>query len=94
MKNTILVVAAAFALVGCTNEAEEACNDYLDALDACYEELGTENPVALSDDYCEAYTEDSQADYLNCLADAYDAGDCSTDDGLIAISTELGSCTL
>ncbi len=94
MKNAVLLLAA-FSLTACgAGAAEEACLNYLDAVDNCYAELGEDNPAPLADDYCDAYTEDSQADYLNCLADAYDAGDCSTTEGVTAIATEMSSCTL
>ena len=92
MKNTLLILAA-FSLTACgAGAAEEACVAYMDAVDECYVELGIDNPAPLADDYCDAYTEDSQADYMNCLADAYGTGDCSTDEGLTAIATEMATC--
>jgi len=92
MKTHTLFIAGLVTLAGCGNAATDACNDYVVAVDDCYLEYGEENPIPLVDNFCDAYTEDSQVDYLECLTAAYSDGDCSTAEGLTAISTELGNC--
>ena len=57
---------------------EAACTNYITALDACYEDLGTDSGIDTAT-FCDAYTVDVQAatDYLNCLGDYYDGIDCT-----------------
>lgn len=92
----LLLASTGLALAGCPAGADVAgaCNNYFDAYEDCAEEAGTDLP--LEDDYCETTYGDTQdqasADYLNCLADAYDNGDC-TDSTTIA-QIDLSGCTI
>jgi hypothetical protein len=91
-------LAAPLFLVAC-GDLSGACEDYVAAANTCNDEYveaagGTATPV--SDSFCDAYDgvkDQASADYLQCLTDAYNNGDCSTTEGYTAVATELGSCT-
>ncbi len=99
---SILLLAPLFLLTACGVDVEAACTAYVDAAGVCAgeyaESLGGdaadyELPASTCDAYAGSKDGDS-ADYLNCLADIYAAGDCTTAEGYTAVATDLASCTL
>lgn len=70
-----------------------ACENYVDAWSTCVTEFGgSAADYGLTDGYCDAYTDSSYDDLLNCYADAISAGDCSTVEGYTEAATEAASC--
>jgi hypothetical protein len=81
MTRLVLTVLALGAL-GCGGaDAEQACADYLAAVDACYAQAGGSSNVPAS--YCDTYVgltggaARQATDTLECLAAVMTAGDCS-----------------
>jgi len=73
------------------------CADYFDALEGCYAEAG----FSLTDygldeaSYCSAYdgvTDAAVQDFFDCYVDAINAADCSTEEGITAMSTAASEC--
>lgn len=98
MKKLMLLVSV-FALAGCGPDLEAACTNYIDAYDACAATAYGDSTYDLdSESTCSVYdgvtgaAAQTDADYLQCLADAYNSGDCSTPEGMAAI--DISGCTL
>jgi len=107
MRNFFMLMSVA-ALVACGDKDDsggddvggtgtEWCADYLAALDSCYGDLG----FSLADygideaTYCSAYdglTDTATKDLLYCYIDAIEAADCSTEEGVSAMSAEAAAC--
>lgn len=95
-----LLLLAPLFLAACGADVEAACTNYFDAYDACATEYADANgidpaTVVPDDSICDAYagaTDQESADLLNCYAEAYNNGDCSTSDGWTAVSTEITAC--
>ena len=68
----------------------EACQNYVDATEGCYEEAGVDS--VLPEDYCDSFTVDVQAstDLLNCYAEQVAGVDCSDPANLGSI--DLTAC--
>jgi hypothetical protein len=90
-----------FSLAGCGGgDPEASCNAYIAAYSACAAEAYGDDSGTydLPDSTCDAYSGLSggaagdAADLLDCYTDAYNSGDCSTTDGITAITTGLSSC--
>lgn len=85
------------ALFACGDDPQVACEDYLDTALACVDEAyagddaAVETAKAAFNGACDNVN--SEADYFNCLRDAYANGDCSTAEGYAAIATNLANCT-
>lgn len=80
--NRLVLTALAVGLFGCGGaDPEQACTDYLAAVDACFAEASGSSPV--QDSYCDAYSgltgsgAKTAADLLDCYVQVIDAGDCS-----------------
>lgn len=72
----------------------ETCPPHVDALRACYEAADVEVPEGRTvEDLCaEDVLLDGDA-YL-CMTEAWEAGDCATDEGLVAIGVAVQRCIL
>ena len=79
------------------SSGEEWCADYLAALDGCYSELG----FSLADygieesTYCDSFagaTSTTTRDVLACYVEVIEAADCSTEDGVSAMSATAIEC--
>ena len=101
--NKIITVALAamLSLAGCGADVAGACQNYFDAYETCLVAYGDSIGVdmsgsLLSDTYCDDTYGDikdaESADYLNCLADAYNAADCSDADAYAGI--DYSGCTI
>lgn len=75
-------------LVGCGNDNEAACKDYVQKVQDC----GGAFAATYSESWCEAYSETSCdiADYFDCLGDAL--GTCSNGNFGEADATALSAC--
>ncbi len=79
----------ALSLVGCT-PGVASCEAYVEAYNTCAESYqGTSISSELIG--CDDASSD-HADYYDCLTDAYDAADCSTDDGWINAAETASTC--
>lgn len=96
-----LLAIAALALSGCGADVATACQNYFDAYETCITDYAEANgmdasTLTLSDTYCEdtygSVQDQESADYLNCLADAYNATDCS--DSAAYTGIDLSGCTI
>jgi hypothetical protein len=74
---------------GCKETTAGACRNYITSYNECAREQGDSviiGGVLVADVYCAAYAlpgvpkDPELADGFNCLADAYDAADCSSDE--------------
>lgn len=92
---------AGVIIAGPCTSVVEACENYFDAVEVCYTDYGEAAGVdmsgsLLSDSYCEDTYGDvhdlEAAEYLNCLADAYNEVDCGDADAYAAI--DITECTL
>jgi hypothetical protein len=101
MTKFLALLLAPLALAGCGADVAGACQNYFDAVNTCFTDYGDAMGVdmsgsQLSDTYCDdtygGMTDVESADYLNCLADAYNATDCSDSDAYAAI--DLTGCTM
>lgn len=74
------------------------CVDYFNALEGCYTEAGVDPSAAgiTLDAYCAAYDgvagTAELSSFFDCYTDAINAADCSTEEGLNAMSTEAAAC--
>lgn len=90
-----LILLAPLALItACGSKA--ACEDYFEAAEACYAELGGDTGVTVTldlDGYCDtdAAAEIDKADFT-CAADAYNDADCATLEGITAATTAVAAC--
>lgn len=98
-----LVLTAALSLTACGADVAGACENYIESIESCTveyaEAAGVDSADLLLDDaFCDDTYGDlkdqESADYLNCLADVYDAADCSTADGYAAAGTDAVDCVL
>lgn len=91
MNKTLFAVSilAAIGSSACGSKANP-CADYVTSVEACY---GADLPAVGFDEatLC-AGTAGIAATYYSCLADAYDAGDCTTADGITAVATASALC--
>ena len=91
MMRTTLMCMFACALSACGPNLEKSCDAYVQAREACYQEaFGQAMPTTgtmATGDVCAAYDgvkgaeAKEAAEYLDCLADAFNTGDCSTPEG-------------
>ena len=91
----------ALSLTACGADVADACENYVESVESCTLEYadaaGVESDDLLLDDAICVDTygdlkDRETVDYLNCLADAYDAADCSTADGYAAVGTDALDC--
>lgn len=86
-------LAGLLLTAGCKETTAGACRRYIASYNACAQDLGDGTILTLgltADVYCAAYTlpgipkdPDATAAF-NCLADAYDDADCSSDEAYAA----------
>ena len=105
MRN-ILLVAGLLSAVACSGKDSgsesttggssggNACQEYIDAVSACYGEMGLSlEDYGLSSDYCSAYEGVSDYDSLfECYTSAINSADCSTEEGLTAMGESFATC--
>ncbi len=80
--NRLVLTALAVGLFGCGGaDPEQACVDYLAAVDSCFDEAGGSSPVNAA--YCDAYSgltgsaAKTASDLLDCYVQVLESGDCS-----------------
>lgn len=90
--NKIISLFVAGALVAC---GTTPCEEYQDAVQTCSddlpESLGSEAEGVDAEAVC-ASDEGSTDELFTCYADAYNAGDCSTEEGFTDVATAAASC--
>ena len=75
------------------SSAGDLCSDYIAALTECYNEAGVDvSTLGFTDAYCDAYTDTTYVSFFECYIDAISAADCSTEEGITALSTAASSC--
>jgi hypothetical protein len=75
------------------SSASDLCADYIAALTECYTEAGLDvSALGFNDTYCDAYTDTTYVAFFECYNDAISAADCSTQEGITALSTAASSC--
>ncbi|MSP54750.1 MAG: hypothetical protein EXR69_03960 [Myxococcales bacterium] len=93
--------AATFALAGCGVDVQAACENYIEAYSVCASEAYAITDGSMDLDAtstCAVYdgqkgdAASASADYLQCLADAYTEGDCSSAEAYAAI--DISGCTI
>lgn len=98
---TFAIFAATVALAGCGVDLETACENYINAYDTCASTAYGVDDGSMDLDAtstCSVYdgikgsAAQTDADYLQCLADAYNNGDCSSTDTYAAI--DISGCTI
>lgn len=96
-----IALASMLSLAGCGADVAGACQNYFDAINVCNTAYGEANDIdmsgsLLSDTYCDDTYGDikdaASADYLNCLADAYNAVDCG--DSTAYSGIDISGCTI
>lgn len=101
MNKFLSFAVLSLALSGCGADVAGACQNYFDAVETCFTAYGEANDVdmsgsLLSDTYCDdtygAIKDVESADYLNCLADAYNAVDCA--DSAAYAEIDLAGCSI
>lgn len=102
----MMVMASLLALVACGDKDDSGddgsasggnlCEDYLNALDSCYQDVG----FSLADfgidsaTYCDAYDGvDTYNSLFQCYIDEISAADCATEEGVTAMNTALATCS-
>ena len=81
------------SVVGCT--PANSCEDYIDAARKCAEATGADTTVYDAEVVCGDWTEGDETnfgDWYQCRADAFDAADCSTSEGLQAGVAAAEAC--
>lgn len=95
------LLAATVALAGCGVDLQTACENYIDAYDTCASTAYgvTDGSMDLdATSTCSVYdgikgkAASADADYLQCLADAYNNGDCSSPETYATI--DISGCTI
>lgn len=93
------LLAATFVLAGCGVDVQAACENYIAAYSVCASEAYDDGSMDLdATSTCSVYdgqkgsAASASADYLQCLADAYTDGDCSSPEGYAAI--DYSACTI
>lgn len=101
MNKFLALATVTISLSGCGSDVTGACENYSDALNTCFTDYGAAADIdmsasLLSDTYCEdtyaGIKDAASADYLNCLADAYNAVDCADSAAFAAI--DITGCVL
>lgn len=90
MRPLLSALVAISVLSGC-NSGEAACESYVSAYNGCIEDFGSGNTIDANVTGCEL-VDDSNADYYDCLADAYSVGDCTTNDGWANTVEDAATC--
>jgi len=83
-----MFAVALLSLAACGGEG--ACENYVDAATACFEDAGATVPGDIAG-ACDNAPNDS-ADLFNCYADAYDSNTCDLD-GAADLAQDLADCT-
>ncbi len=96
MRN-LMIFAPLLALFACGGaDPAQACEDYLAAVETCYAdatvEMGDMSAACAGQDELTGDAASASADIFNCYADAYSAGDCTTAEGITAVSDEMTAC--
>ncbi len=79
------------AIIACGNPHTEACEAYQEAATACFAAADAEVPAGVTDASCDELA--NGAEYYTCVADAYEAADCSTE-GAEALNAAVLACEL
>lgn len=95
-----LLLAAALSLTACGADVEEACVDYVEAATSCtieaYDgEEDLESYLEPYESYCGIYSgikDKATADYLSCLTDVFESGDCSSPEAYQETTAKLEDC--
>ncbi len=90
MRTLIAIPVFAGLLVGC-NSGQKACEGYVEAYNGCIEAFGSGNAIDADVTGCEL-VEDDNADYYDCLADAYNNGECTTNEEWAATVEDAATC--
>ena len=78
---------------GPTPSIADLCADYIAAMTECYNEAGLDvSTLGFTDAYCDAYSDPIYGAYFECYIEVLSGSDCSTREGLAAVSTALASC--
>lgn len=85
MRPLLLVLVAS----GCASEARLACEDWVEAVQACHADAGRSDPAELRTEDCAGASEDAET--YACLATAYDEGDCGVGSEA-ALAVALAAC--
>jgi len=86
MKNFISLAVVAGALFACSSP----CEKYVDAASACADAAGAASDVS-ADAAC-ADDDGSNDEMFECMAEAYDGADCSTEEGLFEAALSSLEC--
>lgn len=95
MRSPLPFLPLALALA-CGTDGVQACEDYVAASDACNQAYADANPDGFAFENqvdCDA-ADALGGDYYQCLADAVEAADCTTQDGYDSINDAVLDCAL
>lgn len=96
MRN-LMTLAPLLALFACGGaDPAQSCEDYLAAVEACYAEsdleMGDMSAACAGQDELSGDAAQASADLFDCYAEAYSAGDCSTAEGITAVTDAQTAC--
>ena len=86
----VLTIPLLLSILACSGDP---CGSYREAFNTCYETLDPDSNNRLELNYCADFDSASD-DYFTCLTDAYESGDCTSDDGISDIDAAVAECTL
>ncbi len=90
MRHPLPAIAVIVIMTGC-NSGQTACEGYVEAYNGCIEDFGSGNTIDSEITGCEL-VDDDNADYYDCLADAYSNGDCTTNEGWADTVEDAATC--
>jgi hypothetical protein len=91
MRPLILAIAATLLATGCES-GPKSCDNYVSAYNTCVELLSPDSFTLDADATGCDQADDANADYYDCLTDAYSNGDCSTDEGWVETVAAAAVC--
>jgi hypothetical protein len=96
------VALAGCVLVGCGTDVEGACEDFIEAANACNQDYADANeamPIVLDNDLCDmdgvkasASEKKAAVDRFECAIDVYESSDCETKDGYAHAEDDAVAC--
>lgn len=82
MRHAVLLIVGVAA---CSPSTQTACEDYLAAVQTCYDDAGVEYDTSVYSETCAIYdgfSDGDTTDVFLCLTDAWEAHDCSEGEAL------------
>jgi len=88
----MLIPLAAIALLAGCNSGQQACEDYVASYNSCIEHVDGGYLIDSEITGCDV-VDDDNADFYDCLADAYGNGDCTSNEGWADTVAQAATCS-